>query len=149
MEESSAPIDLLYDVEDELRLEPASTGQRFINFIVDYIIAIGVYYGIIFLLAVIGAVDENSLLLTPFVNLLFSVVIMVFTYTLIEFLSKGKSLGKLITKTRAVKNNGSHLTFKDALLRSLIRFVPFEPFSGFGIYTWHDQWTDTMVSKEQ
>lgn len=149
MEESSAPIDLLYDVEDELRLEPASTGQRFINFIVDYIIAIGVYYGIIFLLAVIGAVDENSLLLTPFFNLLFSVVIMVFTYTLIEFLSKGKSLGKLITKTRAVKNNGSHLTFKDALLRSLIRFVPFEPFSGFGTYTWHDQWTDTMVSKEQ
>lgn len=149
MEESSAPIDLLYDVEDELRLEPASTGQRFINFIVDYIIAIGVYYGIIFLLAVIGAVDENSLLLTPFVNLLFSVVIMVFTYTLIEFLSKGKSLGKLITKTRAVKNNGSHLTFKDALLRSLIRFVPFEPFSGFGTYTWHDQWTDTIVSKEQ
>lgn len=148
MEESGAPVDLLYDVEDELRLEPASTGQRFINFIVDYIVVIGVYYGIIFLLAIIGSIDENSFLLNPFVDLLFSVVIMVFTYTLIEFLSKGKSLGKLITKTRAVKNNGSHLTFKDALLRSLIRFVPFEPFSGFGTYTWHDQWTDTMVSKE-
>ena len=39
------------------------------------------------------------------------------------------------------------LTFKDALLRSLSRCVPFEVLSGFSTLTWHDSWTGTMVVK--
>jgi hypothetical protein len=59
-------------------------------------------------------------------------------------------LGKLITGTRAIREDGVELNFKDAFLRSLSRLVPFEPFSiwsGNGI--WHDSWTKTMVIKSR
>jgi uncharacterized RDD family membrane protein YckC len=67
-------------------------------------------------------------------------------YTLCEKLFKGYTLGKLITGTKAVRLDGSALRFKDALLRSLRRMVPFEVFSGFGT-PWHDSWTNTTVIK--
>ncbi|MBK6634385.1 MAG: hypothetical protein IPG38_08770 [Chitinophagaceae bacterium] len=53
----------------------------------------------------------------------------------------------MVTGTRAIRQDGNELTFKDALLRSLCRLVPFEVFSGFNILTWHDSWTETMVIK--
>lgn len=68
-------------------------------------------------------------------------------YTLCEKLFKGYTLGKLISGTRAIRQDGDELTFKNALLRSLSRLVPFEVFSGFNSLTWHDSWTDTMVVK--
>jgi uncharacterized RDD family membrane protein YckC len=70
-------------------------------------------------------------------------------YTICEKAFKGYTLGKLITGTRAIRTDGQELTFKDALLRSLSRFVPFEAFSGFGGHPWHDQWTNTMVIKSR
>jgi uncharacterized RDD family membrane protein YckC len=73
----------------------------------------------------------------------------VFYYTLCEKLFKGYTLGKLITGTRAMRQDGEALTFKDALLRSLSRLVPFEVFSGFSTLPWHDSWTNTMVVKSR
>ena len=54
-------------------------------------------------------------------------------YTICEKAFKGYTLGKLITGTRAIREDGNELTFKDALLRSLSRMVPFEGFSAFRI----------------
>ena len=68
-------------------------------------------------------------------------------YTLCEKLFRGQTLGKLITGTKSLRTDGEELTFKDALLRSLCRLVPFEVFSGFGV-PWHDSWTNTMVVKK-
>ena len=72
-----------------------------------------------------------------------------FYYTLCEKLFRGYTLGKLITGTRAVKENGQELSFTDAILRSLSRMVPFEAFSAFGGHPWHDRWTKTMVIKSR
>jgi uncharacterized RDD family membrane protein YckC len=62
--------------------------------------------------------------------------------------TKGRTLGKLITGTAAVKDDGTALTFKDVLLRSVCRLIPFEPisilFGGF----WHDTLAHTMVIKK-
>jgi uncharacterized RDD family membrane protein YckC len=65
----------------------------------------------------------------------------------IEFLGGGRSLGKLLTRTRAVNDDGTSITFKTALLRRLTRMVPFEAFSALGPQTepWHDRWTKTRV----
>ena len=95
-----------------------------------------------------SASDGSELEEEGFGSIFISLLSFVAVYTLTEFLGKGKTLGKLITRTRAVRNDGAVLTFKDALLRSLVRLVPFEVFSGFGTYTWHDQWTNTMVRKD-
>src|SRR5258706_8425847 len=66
-------------------------------------------------------------------------------YTICEKTFRGYTLGKLITGTRAIRDDGTELTFKDALLRSLSRLVPLELLSGFAFRPWHDSWTKTQV----
>jgi uncharacterized RDD family membrane protein YckC len=63
-------------------------------------------------------------------------------------ITKGRSLGKWITGTVAVRLDGNTINWKDAFLRSLSRIVPFEPFSALGYAPWHDKWTETTVVKK-
>ncbi len=69
----------------------------------------------------------------------------------IEAAFKGKSLGKLITGTRAVNEDGTNVTVKAAFFRGLSRAVPFNAFSALGnpTYPWHDKWTKTYVIDER
>ncbi|MDF3067610.1 MAG: hypothetical protein K0R38_3211 [Polyangiaceae bacterium] len=55
--------------------------------------------------------------------------------------------GKLVTRTRVVDCNGHKPTLFQIFVRSLCRFVPFEPLSFFGRSKsgWHDRWSDTRV----
>lgn len=68
-----------------------------------------------------------------------------------EAFFKGKSFGKLITRTRAVNLDGSAMTIRTAMLRALSRSVPLEAFSALGspCNPWHDKWTKTMVMDEK
>ena len=63
--------------------------------------------------------------------------------------SSGKTLGKLITGTKAVNEDGSKLTFGKAVGRTLCRFIPFEVFSFLGGQDrpkgWHDRIPKTIV----
>ena len=68
-------------------------------------------------------------------------------YTICEKAFRGYTLGKLLSGTRAIRNDGAELTFKDAILRSLSRIVPFEVLSALAGRPWHDSWTDTTVVK--
>ena len=140
--------------------EYATQGQRFLNWLIDNLL---MRYGLSYLTGMaIGtllaltapdflnelAYNENRmsggiLLLGLLVGYLNYIVY----YTICEKLFRGYTLGKLITGTRAIRQDGKELTFKNALLRSLSRIVPFEVFSGFNTLTWHDSWTDTMVIK--
>jgi uncharacterized RDD family membrane protein YckC len=156
---SSTSQDLIAkEVELGLDYTYASTGQRFLNLLIDSIImrfgldwATGYLVGIFlssvapdFLSeAVYGGVSWQLLVL----SYLISILNYLFYYTLCEKLFKGVTLGKLITGTKAVRENGENLSLKDALLRSLTRLVPFEAFSAFNGHPWHDRWTKTMVIK--
>lgn len=157
---SSLQTDLLAEESNVFQFEFASTGQRFLNYLIDNLLMrYGLSYitgtAVGFLLASISPEFTRELFYGQNYLSLFLVayIIGVFNYTiyytLCEKLFKGYTLGKLITGTRAIKNDGSELTFKDAILRSLSRLVPFEPFSGFGGHPWHDQWTNTMVIKSR
>jgi uncharacterized RDD family membrane protein YckC len=140
--------DLLSDFNVEF--EYASRGQRFLNWLIDYVLIIVAY---VFILAsLFGLTGEannyadESTSGFDFKSYIILLAFFVGYYTLCESLLNGRTLGKLITGTRAVKTNNESLTFNDALLRSLSRIVPFEVFSGFGT-PWHDSWTNTMVIK--
>ena len=146
--------EILY--ESDISYEYATTGQRFLNYLIDNII---MRYGLTFLTgALVGVVlqfiDPELLIrmVTPGTSAYWIFIIIVVLqnyliyYTLCEKLFNGHTLGKLITGTKAVRFDGSPLTFKDALLRSLSRMVPFEVLSGFGV-PWHDSWTNTTVIK--
>jgi uncharacterized RDD family membrane protein YckC len=138
--------------------EYAGTGQRFLNYLIDNLL---MNFGISYITA--PAVEVLIRLAFPSLleNLIpgqfswafFTISLMIsysnylLYYTLCEKLFKGYTLGKLITGTRALQENGDELTLKNAVLRSLCRLVPFEVLSGFKIRPWHDEWTNTMVIK--
>lgn len=80
-----------------------------------------------------------------------SLIMFVFFNALVEGFTRGKSLGKFITGTRAVNQDGSRIGGFTAFVRSLFRAIPFEPLSALGspAFPWHDKWSDTYVIDEK
>ena len=140
--------------EFEVNLVQAGAGKRFANYIIDVFVVMGVTMLLLVIFySILGFPDDNgrdgsvsSLVQTIIYSLIFAVI-----YGLIEGIFKGKSLGKLITGTRAVNADGTPVSFKAAFLRGLSRVAPFEPFSALGSpsYPWHDKWTGTYVVDEK
>jgi len=144
----------LLEIENEIYAEPASTGQRFANYLIDIIIfyvvlfAIGTAIGLGYV-ASETTLDSRGTSLTGsgFTDYVLIYAIYIFCYTLFEGASKGRTVGKWITGTKAVAENGADINWGDAFKRSLSRIVPFEPLSAFGGHPWHDRWTHTKVIK--
>ena len=136
---------------DEFYYERASTGKRFANYIIDLL----VFYFIAFAIGVVIALTSPGSLSSfesdsSGINLL-DRIITILLYglfmSLVEGVLKGKSVGKYITKTRAVNLDGSPISFSTAFGRGFSRAVPFCAFSAFGdvCNPWQDKWTNTMV----
>ncbi len=136
----------------------ASTGQRFLNFLIDNLL---MQYGLSYLTGtlvgyflaglfpqfsydLVNGDNKVNLLILAYLISIFNYLVY---YTFCEKVFNGYTLGKLMTGTKALRNDGQPLTFKDAFKRSLSRLVPFEAFSAFGGNPWHDSWTDTQVIK--
>lgn len=135
-------FDDLYEVTREY--EEATKAQRFVNYLVDTVVVIilSIFVGFFFGWAS-GPEDEAEAML----NILF-LGIWVLYYTLFEKLT-GKSLGKLITRTRVLTTEDHELTWGHAIGRSLCRFIPFDALSFlFGHNGWHDSISQTRVVKD-
>ncbi len=139
-------LDNLVD-EREIDLTPASTGKRFLNYLIDviayYFVVIVIVMGTMFSgnQSIAEEAASESLLANVFALLLFFAY-----YTVMEATFDGKTLGKFITRTRAVRDDGSALGWDKAALRSICRFIPFEPFSLLGGGRgWHDSIAKTVV----
>ncbi|MEX6690284.1 RDD family protein [Danxiaibacter flavus] len=141
------------ELELELNKEPATKGQRLVNCIIDTIIYLISWYvlmaTIVTALNLMGSMTDSY---TDTIAILFSLspcLLYVPFYAFSEWISRGRSVGKFITKTKTIRLDGSKFTFKDALLRSLIRLIPIEPFTAFSNRgPWHDRWTKTRVVKK-
>jgi len=150
MENAPSTADILEDFNEISNFEAASRGQRFANLLLDYV---GFYAAVFvsgFLIAVIFEITGESFLwqeedVNPLIDRIFTMLVYVVYYTLLEYFSRGRSLGKLITRTRVVHVDGAELTFKHYLLRSLTRLVPFDAIAGLNGYPFHDRWTKTKV----
>lgn len=137
--------------EPEYHLVQASMGKRFANYIIDVL----VFYALMFMTGIVWGLvspetttvlEEGGIVINVIALLVYGLYMFV-----IEALSGGKSLGKLITGTRAVNEDGTNVTTKAALLRGLSRAVPFNAFSALGnpSYPWHDRWANTYVIDER
>lgn len=153
-ENKAATQDLFDDIQ--YRLVQASIGKRFINYFIDAII-----FGLLTFIALIIFGTINPEALESFIKanetgfsfsqqLLIQVIYGTYMF-IVEALFKGKSLGKLVTGTRAVRRDGTTILLRDAQLRGLCRMVPFNAFSALGSpsYPWHDRWTKTFVIDEK
>lgn len=140
-------------IEKDMDLEysRANSGKRMANYLIDLI----AFYIILFFVAMAiefffpDSITEMEI--NPFVDRLISIFFYGLVMFVIETCFQGKSLGKLITGTRAVMVNGETLSFEKALIRNFVRAVPFNAISGLGTpcSPWHDNWSDTIVVDEK
>ncbi|MBX2845105.1 MAG: RDD family protein [Saprospiraceae bacterium] len=147
-------------LEAENYAEDANKGTRFLNYIIDVVffyiasLLVGLAIG-----AVVLMINPSSALFdeydTPGENLIFqliSLVVYILYYTFFEYFNNGKTIAKIITKTRVVHEDASKsLDISTILGRSAARIVPFEAFSflGSGDRGWHDRWSKTRVVKDR
>ena len=154
MEQSS---NYLQDIEQEIQLIPADKGLRFANLLIDTLI----FYGLAFIYGLIHAtiilsqgtsIDDSYLVQESGAAVgfqyLISFTLYIGYYTVVEGLSKGRTLGKLITGTVAMREDGGAVGWKEAFLRSLCRLIPFETIAALFTQPWHDSITRTIVVKK-
>jgi uncharacterized RDD family membrane protein YckC len=134
----------------------ASTGQRFLNFIIDSAVFYVCFIIITFawalfdqLLGINFTVNffEDESLINKLLVYLYSYSIFFLVYTAFEGFTKGRTIAKYITKTKVVMEDGSPIGMKQAVMRSLCRLIPFEPFTAFNGNPLHDKATKTCVVK--
>ncbi|RFM36158.1 RDD family protein [Chitinophaga silvisoli] len=139
---------------DEVVVPPSvDKGVRLANYLIDYILSY--LFGFLVALCLVLSVsainpyfgtrlldDEGTLNLLGY---LFFLGIRPLYYVLLEGLTKGRTVGKLVTATVAIRTDGKPLEWGNVFARAYSRIVPFETFSGLGQAPWHDQWSNTTV----
>lgn len=131
----------------------ASKGKRFANFIIDYIIQIIIGAGIGVVIALFAEFTGNYTIYDLVVetenhlfDYIFGFAILFIYYISIESLTS-RSIGKYITQTKVILEDGSKPAFLDIFIRTLCRLIPFELFSFLGKdgKGWHDSISKTLV----
>jgi uncharacterized RDD family membrane protein YckC len=131
----------------------ASQGKRFANYIIDRIMLVVIFFAFGIVAAAIGGeeslawMEEGGRILDYFLT----AIVGTFYYVMMEGLLQGKTIGKFITRTRAVDQYGGTPDFGTIFIRTVSRFVPFEAFSFLGQLGngWHDKWSKTMVVEDK
>jgi len=135
-------------VDDEpAALVPAERWRRFVNLLVDYVGFFLLSFVIGVLIAVIGGVAAvHRLQQIP--NIVVGIVILTLYYVPQELMF-GRTLGKLVTGTKVVNEQGGKPSVGQVFGRTFSRFIPFEAFSFFSADArgWHDSLPKTYVVK--
>ena len=146
--DESAPA----DNSNEIILVPAGISKRFANYVTDIIIFwfLASFFIAFFYPGFIDSVaNQQDICLSTHLLIRFFYGLYI---SFCEAVLKGKTVGKLLTETRAVySNNGSFINTQTAFVRGLCRIIPFEELSaiGFPPYPWHDRWSGTIVIDEK
>ncbi|MES2409918.1 MAG: RDD family protein [Bacteroidota bacterium] len=124
---------------------------RLLNWILDIIMLIFLF---LLLITIVIAVSQSYgnkaipayLIVNPIGQFTFITTIRLIYYIFLETLF-GQTIGKFITKTIVVDENGERVTHEVILIRTLCRLIPFYEFSFFGIPSrgWHDSISKTYV----
>jgi uncharacterized RDD family membrane protein YckC len=111
--------------------------------ILTFIVAIifGITIGLFFPESISILNEDNEL---P--NVLIFLIVAITYFSFFESMT-GRTVGKYITKTKVVDENGNLPKLKTILLRSVCRFIPFEQLSFLGEDNsgWHDKLSVTKV----
>jgi uncharacterized RDD family membrane protein YckC len=136
----------------------ASSGKRFINWLVDKIISYLLVLGLVMAIglglefsesgstAYFAALEDVNPIIDRLLTLLLSL-----PYFMIMELLTGKTIGKLLTGTVVVDRYGNKPQNSDIIKRSFARLIPFDALSFLGTIPrgWHDTLSDTYVVEEK
>ena len=149
----TASENLLQDIEQEYTSQQDATVElRFVNYIIDLLSFYAIIITLIVLITLtaygprVFQVLERMSDISDFVLLH---VLYGFYMLIVEGVFKGKTLGKLITRTRVIHERNSSFSWSDALRRGVMRMIPLEYVTGCVGSPFHDQWTETRVIKER
>jgi|CXWJ01.1.fsa_nt_gi uncharacterized RDD family membrane protein YckC len=123
----------------------ATGWQRFANYLIDMVAYFILIIIVFFVLGFLEIITEEPG--TAFTYLI--VYSILFLYYFLFEGSNGKTLGKLITKTKVVSTNGMPIDKATAAKRTLCRLIPFDAFSFLGKNGWHDSISNTLVVKDK
>ena len=132
----------------------ATKWVRLANFIIDRII----FTSSFFIIGSLGVIIDTILGIQYFTELfsnfaevnraidILVTAILYFLYTfLLEYFTKGRTIGKYITGTKVITTDGQIPTMYEFFIRNISRLVPFDILSFLGENGWHDSWSDTRV----
>lgn len=132
----------------------ATKWQRLANFVIDRII----FSFSFFIIGSLGVIVDQILGIQYFTKLFSNLAginravdilitgILYFLYTfLLEYITKGRTIGKYITGTKVITTDGQIPTMYEFFIRNISRLVPFDIISFLGENGWHDSWSDTRV----
>ncbi len=138
-----------YNVAVDITYCRASSGKRLANHLIDAT----VFYVALFCGAILIEIFSPGFLdgINDLVGRLIGMACYALFIFFIEAISHGKSIGKLITGTKAVNLDGTEMDVSKTFLRNIARAVPFNEFSALGTpcEPWHDRWSDTIVVEEK
>lgn len=142
-----------FELDNELL---ASHGQRFANYLIDYICQVVMMFGAFVIILMVASSSGNKNIIadiesvTDIVKYAFVTLIILIYYNVFEIFFS-VTIGKLITNTVVVDRNGNKPTTDEILIRSICRLIPFEILSFLGApgRGWHDAISKTYVVKRQ
>ncbi|MDX1963023.1 MAG: RDD family protein [Pirellulales bacterium] len=130
--------------EELHEIVPAGQWPRLMNFIIDQFAILGLNFIVALLILFVGG--EESLDKTP--DALVGLPSFLSYYILMEATTQ-RTIGKFLTGTIVVNEQGGKPSLGQILGRSFARLIPFEAFSFLGTPTrgWHDKLPKTYVIK--
>lgn len=122
----------------KLQVRTISAGLRFVHLIADYIV-------LVIISALISAIPVFNKSILSLLQLVAFLSYPVF-YVVMEYKFQ-QTLGKMITNHVVIDKYANKPDLRTCILRTLIRFVPFEALSCLSSPSrgWHDSWTGTYV----
>jgi uncharacterized RDD family membrane protein YckC len=126
---------------------PAGQGSRFANLIIDYLAQFAISFVLGIVVVVIGG-EQGVAFLDGTPGLVIGIPILLAYYFVLEA-TTSRTLGKLITGTKVVNQDGGTPTLGQIVGRTFCRLIPFEAFSFLGTPPrgWHDSIPKTIVVK--
>jgi uncharacterized RDD family membrane protein YckC len=135
-------------MDTDVSVRAAGSGRRLANYLLDLFILLVILYFIDPVIAKILGDRLRELICLPFI---INLLVQFFYYFLFEGFTS-KTPAKIITRTHVTNREKTKSDWRAIALRTLIRFIPFEPIS---LYTgkedakkgtwWHDRWSKTRV----
>jgi uncharacterized RDD family membrane protein YckC len=134
----------------------ASTGQRFLHYIIDRLVVYALVFvfaaGIGIIANLIGAYEFLASManIGPLGEYVAYFTMMITYFTISEGFTS-RSVGKFITKTIVVNEDGSKPDVGTIFKRTLCRLIPFDALSYLGSNArgWHDTIPDVYVVKKE
>ncbi len=134
-------------------IAPTGWGKRLGNFIIDYIVSSLLVGGLVLVVAVVWGIFVSETLfagldgMNPWIDRIVTFALRVGLYYIpLEYFT-GKTIGKMITRTKVVTQDGEKPELGEIITRNLTRIFAIEIFSFLSENPigWHDKAGNTMV----